>query len=323
VSAFVVLTACSGTADTDTGPERALPVSPSGPRTSEAPPPPPTVPPTVTPTEQPPPRVSPNDVRVGIAMRAVRHLADEIGPRPGHTEAYFRAAEWVQEQLEGYGWTVTRQRFRTPAGSSWGVPVDGGPSVNVLATRGDVEAGEPWLAVGAHLDTVPQAPGAEDNASGIGSLLAIAEATQHTRTRLPLVLIAFGSEEPRGDGDAHHHYGSRAYVAELTTQQRRSLRGMVSLDRVGVGAVLPIGSVSEPSPMRAELAEAARSAGVEAALETAQASSDHWSFVREGLPGVRLGGTSYGGYHDETDTSDVVDPTQLERAIRTMLAWIR
>ncbi len=314
----MLLTACSGTDDGEPDATPTISTSPTSEPTSA----PPTTEP-VTPTPTPTPKVSPDDARVGIAVRAVSHLANKIGPRPGHTEAYFEAAEFVQERLEGFGWEVTRQRFPTPGGVSWGVPVDGGPSVNLIATRGDVVPGEPWLAIGAHLDTVPQAPGAEDNASGIGSLLAIADATQDTRTRLPVVLIAFGSEEPRGEGDDDHHYGSRAYVASLTAQQKRSLRGMVSMDRVGVGEVLPIKSVSEPSPMRAELAAAAERAGVETLLETNHSSSDHESFVDDGLPGVRLGGTSYGGYHDATDTPDVINPAQLERTIRTVLAWLR
>lgn len=300
-----------------------------------APEPPSSTPPTTAPTEtasasqsdspaaapSPSPRVRVDDGKVRVAMRAVRHLADEIGPRPGHTPAYFRAAGWVQEQLEGHGWQVTRQRFPTPAGSYEGVSLGAGPSVNVIATRGDVRPGEPWLAVGAHLDTVPQGPGAEDNASGIGSLLAIAEATADTRSRLPLVLVAFGSEEPRGEGDAHHHYGSRAYVADLGRQQRSTLRGMVSLDRVGVGAVLPIGGPDEQA--LAEMAAVARRIGVPAVLDPAERSSDHWSFVREGLPGVRLGSTPYVGYHNPRDTPDLIDPDQLGRTIRTVLAWLR
>jgi aminopeptidase YwaD len=313
VAAVALLTACSG--DDRENPGETLPsVSPSS--TEQTPTEP-------SPTAKATPRVSPDDAKIDVAMRAVRHLANEIGPRPGHTPAYFRAAGWVQEQFESYGWDVTTQRFPTPAGSYEGVALESGPSVNVIATRGDVKPGKPWLAVGAHLDTVPQGPGAEDNASGIGSLLAIAEATQDTRTRLPLVLIAFGSEEPRGSTDADHHYGSRAYVAELSKQQRDSLRGMVSMDRVGVGVVLPIGSVEEPSPMRAELAAAARRAGVETLLETGQQSSDHWSFVREGLPGVRLGSTPYCCYHRPTDLPEIVDMAQLERTIRTVLAWLR
>lgn len=283
----------------------------SAPPTTEPPPPAPT------------PKVSPDDARVRIAMQAVRYLANEIGPRPGHTDAYFEAADWVQEQLEGYGWDVARQRFPTPGGVSWGVPVDGGPSVNLIATRGVIVPGQPWLAVGAHLDTVPQAPGAEDNASGIGSLLSVAEAIKDRRTRLPVVLIAFGSEEPRGETDADHHYGSRAYVASLTERERRGLRGMISMDRVGVGDVLPISSVFEPSALREEVARAAEAADVSAILKSGQGSSDHWSFEREGLAGIRLGATSYGAYHSEADTPDVVNAAQLERTIRTVLSWLR
>ena len=230
-----------------------------------------------------------------------RYLANEIGPRPGHTEAYFEAAEWVEEQLEGYGWEVTRQRFPTPAGISWDDPGRRrAASVNLIATRGDVVPGEPWLAVGAHLDTVPQAPGAEDNASGIGSLLAIAEATQDTA---PGSRSCWSRSAPR----------SRAARATTTTTTapgrtspaspptRSSLRGMVSMDRVGVGR-----GAADQERLRA-VADARRAGraplsgpACRRVLETDHASSDHESFVDDGLPGVRLGGTSYGGYHGET-----------------------
>lgn len=273
-------------------------------------------------------RADPDDVRVVTARRAVRRLAGVIGPRPGTTPAYFEAADWVEAKLTELGWQVERQSFRVPggfseAGPTEGLPVDAGRSVNLVATRGDVVPGEPWLAVGAHLDTVPTSPGAEDNASGIGALLAVAEATAGRRTRLPVVLIAFGAEEPRGPGPDDHHYGSRAYVASLTPAERRSLRGMVAMDRVGVGTVVPVGSVAEPDPLRAELLEAADRAGVPTVAETGQESSDHYSFVRDGLPGVRLGSTSYAAYHSAQDVLSVVDKAQLERTARLVVSWLR
>jgi hypothetical protein len=98
---------------------------------------------------------------------------------------------------------------------------------------------------------------------------------------------------------------------------------MVSMDRVGVGHTLPIWSVSEPSPLRAELVAAARDARVDHSALTDQRSSDHWSFVREGLPGVRIGGTSYGAYHSPADVPSVVNRAQLERTARTVLSWLR
>ena len=214
-------------------------------------------------------------------------------------------------------------RVPTPAGVSWGVRVPAGQSLNLVATRGDVRPGEPWLLVGAHLDTVPQAPGAEDNASGIGVLLATAEALAGRRTRLPVVLVAFGSEEPRGDTDDDHHYGSRAYVAALDRAQRRALRGMVSLDRVGVGTTLPVGSPAEPNALTDELRAAADRVGVTTSIEVFERSSDHWSFARAGLPGARLGSTPYAAYHSAADLPSVVSPAQLARTARTVVAWLR
>ncbi len=255
-------------------------------------------------------------------MAAVRHLAGTIGPRPGTSPAYRRAARWVQAELEGHGWQVRRQPVPTPGGVSWGVPVSGGRSTNLIATRGDVRSGRPWVLVGAHLDTVPQAPGAEDNASGVGALLAVAEAVAERRTRHPVVLVAFGSEEPRGPGDDDHHYGSRAYVASLSAAERRSLRGMVSLDRVGVGDVLPVGTAERRGPVAAQLLAAARRAGAPTTFESEERASDHWSFTKAGLPAARLGSTPYAAYHSPDDLPAVVDRAQLGRTVRTTLAWL-
>ncbi|WP_435743273.1 M28 family metallopeptidase [Nocardioides sp. SYSU DS0663] len=321
LAGLLLLSGCSGE---DNRPPDTTPSLDSSPSDSPgASPSVPSPPPTTEPTPAPAPRVSADDVRPRTAVAAVQHLAGEVGPRPGTSPAYFRAARWVERRLEDLGWDVERQSFQTPAGVSWGVPVEGGRSVNLVATRGDVRPGRPWLAVGAHLDTVPQAPGAEDNASGIGALLAVAEATAERRTRLPVVLVAFGSEEPRGPGDAHHHYGSRAYVEQLRPAERRALRGMVSLDRVGVGSVLPVGSASEDDPVSRRLLEAARAAGAPTVVERFERSSDHWSFVRTGLPAARLGSTPYAAYHSPADVPSVVDREQLARAARTVVAWLR
>jgi aminopeptidase YwaD len=324
----VLLSGCTDEESPDPGPATVAPSASPSPTAPPAPPAPPADPSTAPTDAAPLPRVSPDDVRVGTAMAAVRHLAGRIGPRPGTSPAYFQAERWVKSQLSGLGWRVERDSFHVPAGFSVAGPTDGlpvaaGRSVNLVATRGDVVTGQPWLLVGAHLDTVPTAPGAEDNASGIGVLLATAEALAGHRTRLPVVLVAFGAEEPRGRGETDHHYGSRAFVERLSPAQRSSLRGMVALDRVGVGAAVPLGSVGAGDPLRAELERAARRAGVPVVTETGQTSSDHASFVAEGMPGVRLGSTPYAGYHSAGDVPSVVDPAQLGRTARVVVEWLR
>lgn len=313
LACVLALTGCTGPASEDPG---ATP-SPSATRSPE-----PSGQPTGEPTATPPRGVRPGDLDTGVAVSAVRHLAGTIGPRLATDGAHRRAAGWVADELRASGYDVRRQALDVPAGDSWGVPVDAGRSANVVATPEGLDTAQPHLVVGAHLDTVAVSPGAEDNASGVGVLLAVADAVAGRRTRLPVVLVAFGAEEPRGPTDADHHYGSRAYVASLRPAQRRAVRGMVSLDRVGVGERVPVGSAGEGDPVQRRLLAAAGRAGVPVVAEAFSRSSDHWSFVRAGLPGARLGSTPYAGYHSARDVPGVVGRDQLGRTGRIVLAWV-
>ena len=265
----------------------------------------------------------PGPLRVTVGLHAVNHLARAIGPRHATSPAFARAARWLEHQLREAGYDVRTQRFAVPGGNSWGVPVSPGHSVNVLATSAGFRPDRPHLVVGAHLDTVPQSPGAEDDASGIGALLMVADALSGTTSvsRLPVALVGFGAEEPRGPTDQDHHYGSRAYVAALSTTERRAVRGMLALDRVSVGDVVPVCTAGDDAA-RAEVLRAGRRARVPM-QPCENRSSDHWSFVEQGMPGVRLGGTSYAGYHSSADVPSLVNAAQLRRTARLVLAWVR
>ena len=224
---------------------------------------------------------------------------------------------------------MARQQVRVPAGNSWGVRVPAGRTANVVATLPGFDPRAPHLVVGAHLDTVPQAPGAEDNASGVAVLLevarlhALAAARGGTGSRLPVVYVAFGAEEPRGDGDAWHHYGSRHYVAELTTTERRAVRGMVSLDRVGVGPAVRIRTGGRAPDSVADALEAlARRREIPVSRGINQAS-DHWSFEKVGIAAARIGGNPYAAYHSAADQPSVVTRAALDQTGRLLRAWLR
>lgn len=274
-----------------------------------------------TPTPTPTSRATPAVFDSRAAMQTVGYLAG-LGPREATSPAYLRALTWLEQRFRAAGYQTTRQPVRVPSGVSWGIPVRAGTSWNLIASKPGFTPSAPHRIVGAHLDTVPQAPGAEDNASGVSVLLGTAQVYQRRAPKLPTVFVAFGAEEPRGDGDNRHHYGSRAYVASLPSAQRSALRGMVSLDRVGVGSVVPICSAqADAVAMRNELRAAAARARVPSRA-CVNRSSDHWSFVRSGLPGVRLGSTPYAEYHSARDLPRVVSATQLNRMGRVVTAWL-
>ena len=62
------------------------------------------------------------------------------------------------------------------------------------------------VLVGAHCDSVPMCPGADDNGSAVAAMLGCAAACSLWRPELPVVFVAFNCEE---DGLA----GSRDFVA--------------------------------------------------------------------------------------------------------------
>lgn len=248
------------------------------------------------------------------AYATVQRLARGIGPREATSRAYRRAAAHVASRFEALGYVVTRPTFRVPAGVSWGVPVPAGRTSNVVARLPGPDRTQPHVVVGAHLDTVPQAPGAEDNASGVAVMLELARLVAAQPPRVPVVFVAFGAEEPRGEGDAAHHYGSRRYVARMSPAERRALVAMVSLDRVGVGARVPVCTGGTgPVRTRAALRRAAARVDVPVQVCGDNRSSDHWSFEKAALPAARLGSTPYAAYHSAQDVPSVVRRAQLRR----------
>ncbi len=280
----------------------------------------PTDPATGSPTEPP----EPVRFESRRAMRDVRHLAGDIGPRLATTPAFIEAARFVTARFRQLGYDVSRPRFPVPAGNSWGTPVDAGFSVNVIALPPGFDAAEPHLLVGAHLDTVAVAPGAEDNGSGVSVLLELARLASLEEPRLPTVFVAFGAEEPVGTGDDLHHFGSRHYVMQLALSSLRiDLRAMVALDRVGVGSRVPVctGPLSPPV-VQERLLRGARELDIPAFL-CENVASDHWSFEKAGYPVARLGSTPYAGYHSAADVPRVVNPAQLGRVGRVAWAWLR
>lgn len=79
------------------------------------------------------------------------------------------------------------------------------------------------IVIGAHYDTVPGSPGADDNATGIAVLLELARHFSHQPSRRPLHLVAFDLEE-------YGLWGSRAYVEALRGQP---IHLMLSLEMLG------------------------------------------------------------------------------------------
>ena len=267
----------------------------------------------------PAPRADPFDVDAVLAGIGV---LTGIGPRDAASRAYDRAAAYVAGSLRSAGYHVTIQEFRVPAGTSWGVAVPAGTAVNVVADPPGFDPRQPHVVVGAHLDTVPQSPGAEDNASGVMVLAEVARMARQQPGALPVRFVVFGAEEARGGNGTRYAFGSRHFVATLDAARRRATRAMVALDRVGVRAArVPVCSGGRGTPSLAEALR--RAAGSVPTRPCTNRASDHVSFEAVGIPAARVGSVPYAAYHSSRDVPSVLDRRQLIRTGALVWSWIR
>jgi Zn-dependent M28 family amino/carboxypeptidase len=171
------------------------------------------------------------------------------------------------------------------------------------------------VVFGAHLDSVPAGPGANDNGSGSAVVLELAHTlAQRDVSQRPFTLrfILFGAEELG-------LYGSRAYVDRLPDAERQSVLAMINLDMVGVGDAWRFGGTDD-------LVQRALNATADLGLRALPlrgplaSASDHASFLDAGIPAVFIYRVEDPNYHTAGDRPELVDPDALGQAGTIALA---
>ena len=244
------------------------------------------------------------------ALRAARRIAS-VGPRPAASDAERRAHAYVGRVFEKAGLEVTVQRFDVPGK---------GRSRNVI---GLLDGPRKCLKiVMAHTDTTAPGPGANDNASGVGVVVALARRLRTVDPPCDVWLVATGAEERIYTGRPDHLGAlSLARRARARGAERR-LRYALSLDEVGGDRPFWLRSPA-PAPRRGvegSLLRAAARAGVNVSWvrDGSDSNSDHREFELLGLPAAKLG-VGAGGEpcrHRSCDTPDRLDRHSLALAQR-------
>jgi aminopeptidase YwaD len=186
------------------------------------------------------------------------------------------------------------------------------PSQNVVAQRRGARAGQGVVVLGAHYDSVPGAPGANDNASGTATLLVLAEELAGRSFPFTLRFIAFGGEELG-------LLGSQRYVESLGPQERGAIIAMLNMDVVG--SPVPLG-VTGQGRLAARLREVARRMQLSLETVAGDVSSDHESFLAAGVPAVLLTTPDFSLIHTPQDRLDRIDPRSLENTVTLALAFL-
>lgn len=245
---------------------------------------------------------------------AIRHAGAiaAFGPRPGGSVAERKAAEYVAARLKQLGYTPQTQEFALPNGLS---------SVNVIAVAPGRD-GTRRLLLGAHLDSKPPSPGANDNASGCGLLLELARILADNPPPVDVELVFWGCEEFLPEGVDSHHLGSRFHAKALSDSERARLVGVMSIDMVGVGSRFHVRTMERgPQSLRSMLLRDARADGVALSFLKDRGRtgwSDHEPYELRGIPAVWLQWQEDPNYHTARDTADRL----RVRPIRTTGAFL-
>ncbi|MEM9120445.1 MAG: M28 family peptidase [Cyanobacteria bacterium P01_F01_bin.56] len=154
-----------------------------------------------------------------VKARLWRHLEHLVGDRDPYLAAgqHRLIEQYVQSTLATFG-PVTSHTFAVRAREhrNWILQLPAATTAN-LATAP--------LIIGAHYDTVPGTPGADDNASGLAVLLELARYYATQPLARPVWLVAFDMEE-------YGLLGSQAYAESLRASSQ-AVHLMLSLEMLG------------------------------------------------------------------------------------------
>ena len=277
-------------------------------------------------------RVDPQQLR-----RSLQVIVGERSPFSGRRHLA-TVEDFIEKELVSYGLRVESDYFSYR-----------GTNFRNIVGRSSAQHGASLIILGAHFDSVPGTPGADDNASGVAVLLEAARLLSRARLRSEVLFCAFNLEELNMIGSS--------YFAKKLKSAGTKVDAMVSLEMVGYTDSRP-GSQKYPIGLRAFYPDRGDFIGVignwnstsllrrfarqmrqvrglpvetlsvpgNGGLIPAVRLSDHSSFWDAGYPALMVTDTSFfrnPHYHGSTDTLETLNLDFMakicEGVIRTVL----
>ncbi len=280
--------------------------------------------------------------------RQLRQDVDALCAHPRYGESITHAREHIMAELLAAGWEPKLEPFTVLSEGDSGRKET---RYNITARRPGRATGERYV-IGAHYDacdTGEDNPSADDNASAVAALLAIARRLPKEQPQVGLELVFYDCEEPPWfNSDS---MGSAVHAARCTPE---TVRGMICLEMLGFysdeegsqpslfpghGLLLPtvgdfiavIGDMGAWSLARHAARHLRQNMptlrlNVPFAQRTALFFSDHRNYIPRGIPAIMVTDTALlrnANYHEKSDTPDSLDYRRMARVTRSLVRFIR
>lgn len=243
------------------------------------------------------------------------------------------AADWIFSELEAAGYTPRRE----------GYEVDGVAAQNFEASvRGEGDAQE-IVVVGAHYDTAKGSPGADDNASGVAAVMALARRFRTATPARAIRFVFFTNEEP--PYFQTENMGSVVYARGVSERKERVV-AMLSVESIGyysdaansqkfpaglgkdfpsIGNFIAVVGDGSSADLVTRVTQTlgswssipAQGAALDAKLPGV-GWSDHWAFWQIQVPAVMITDTAVfrnPNYHKPSDLPDTLDFPRMARVV--------
>ncbi len=288
----------------------------------------------------------PEDSLSNRLFRHVDMLAGVIGPRhPGKMGTMAATAAYIESQLREIGLTVTRETYN----------VRGQSTDNVIVNIPGSQDPNDIVILGAHYDSTPETPGADDNGSAVAVLIESARLLKDINPKRTVRFVAFACEE-----SPYFHTGEMGSIVHATGCRRRqeNVVAMLCLEMVGyfvdkensqsVPPMIPrwlrwlfpsrgnfLAAVANPRSwklcwrFRRAFKQATRFPLFSIVLPERIPEihlSDHRGFWMEGFPALMLTDTSFlrnPHYHQATDTPETLDYDRMSEITKGVANAVR
>lgn len=273
-------------------------------------------------------------------QKHVQTLAVDIGGRTA-SSGLTKAADYIEAELRSYGYSPQRQTFE----------VTGHTFANIEAEIKGSTYSDSIVIFGAHYDTAGNLPGANDNASGVATVLQLAADFAHLRPQKTVRWVFFTNEEPPYFQSPQ--MGSYVY-AQRCRKRNEDIDAMLSIETIGYytnqpsSQTYPIGfhpgypdrgnflgfvaDLKSAFLLRRALKAFRATTRLPAEGAVAPSSiagigwSDHWSFWQFGYKALMLTDTApfrYQYYHSAQDTPDKLNWPAFEQAVEGIKGIVR
>lgn len=266
------------------------------------------------------------------AVEDVRVLsADDMEGRGIATPGGAKARAYLLQRFAQIGLSPQGAAFERPFSftNKLGKTVDG---VNLVARIEGTSSSDKVLVVSAHYDHLGVKNGkiyngADDNASGVAGLLAVAEAFRARPPRHTVLIVAF-------DGEESGLQGAKAFVAAPPVPLDK-IGLAVNFDMIGKnakGELYVSGAAPQPGlkPVLDAVAKRAPVTLLQGHDTDAQGKEANWTmqsdqgpFAAAKVPWVYFGVEDHPEYHQPTDDFDTLPQDFFKRAVATVVSVTR